>query len=189
MCTNKRKIYNKYTHKPLYVNCGYCPACQQEKANKNASRIRSNRLPGQIALFVHLTYLNECVPYILKSDLSKSPDSINVYRDYDRSWTRVPGRKRKYLLHYKRLVRPIDTLSMTDDHGVNELDCFDDVLKNIKTLQNTYNPRWTTLPMDDKIGICYYKDVQNFIKKLKVNLSRDYGIPGNSFSFYSTHNI
>ena len=190
MCTNQRLIHNRYTGRSLYVKCGSCPACQQEKANKRASRIRSNRTPDKMAWFVHLTYLNECVPYIKLNDLLSRPDRIPVYRDYDRRWSRVNDSKksRRYLLCYHRQKSPVDYLDLTDDHGVNQLDKFEDIdlTKNLQSLKNTYHRRPTSLPMDGKIGICYYPDVQNFIKKLKENIFRNYGLPRDSFSFYST---
>lgn len=186
MCTHKTKVFNKYNGKYLYVSCGRCPACQQEKANRRAARIRANRSPGKMALFVHLTYLNECVPYILKSDLESRPDDIPVYRDYDRRWSRVSGRKRSYLLRYYRQHDEVDRLDLINKDGSSQLDNYDSntLTKNLKDLKNTYHRRPTTLPMSGKIGIIYYPDVQNFIKKLRINLKRLYDIPSDSFSVY-----
>ena len=99
MCTNKRWVRNRYTGKYIYVNCGHCPACRQQKADHMAQKIRNNDKEGYIALFVHLTYANSCLPYIRKSELMISPsvservhqDSVNVYRDsYNRRIRTTP---------------------------------------------------------------------------------------------------
>lgn len=190
MCINKTKVYNRFFRRSIWVDCGCCPACQQKRANKRASRIRANVQTGYQCLFLHLTYMNECCPYVLQSDIEARKDRIPVYRDYDRRWSRRKDkrRRRNYLLSYHRQLEPIGYLDLTDDHGLHEFDSIDDVLKNVKSLKPTYRRRITTLSTDGKIGIIYYPDVQNYIKKLKANLARKYNIDVNEihFSYYIT---
>ena len=56
MCTHQRWITNPYTHQRLYVKCGHCKACIQEKAFAAANRIRNEYSPDKMVLFVGLTY-------------------------------------------------------------------------------------------------------------------------------------
>ena len=185
MCQNLRLIRNRYTGQTHYVKCGHCQACQQEKADKRASRIRSHRVSGQQCLFVHLTYLNECVPYVYRSDFNHDIKRLPVYRDYDRRWSRLSGNKRNYALHFHKQCGPVDYIDIVDDHGVSQFDNIENLHENLLDLQETFHPRWTTKSMKDKIGICYYPDLQNFIKKLRINLFRSlhYDL---EFSYYAT---
>ena len=81
MCLYQRYIKNPYTGKDVYVKCGHCNACLQEKAARRTSRIRNNVCSGQTALFVTLTYANMFVPYVRRSDLKSFEFSVPVYRD------------------------------------------------------------------------------------------------------------
>ena len=55
MCTNQREIKNLYTGHTLYVKCGKCPACLQEKAAHRVSRIKAQDSPNLSTLMVTLT--------------------------------------------------------------------------------------------------------------------------------------
>lgn len=191
MCVNKSRIFNPYIKRFVWVDCGKCPACQQKAANRRANRIRANSEPGIMSLFLHLTYLNECCPYIRREDIRPDVKQIPVYRDYDRRWSRVRSKKtgtRKYLLTYHRLKDPIDVYDLEDEHGVHEWQDLENPLERLRDLTPTYRRRITTLSTDGKIGIIYYKDVQNFIKKLKIHFQRKYNINLNdiNFSYYIT---
>lgn len=174
----------------MYVDCGKCPACQQRKADLRALRIVSNNHPDYVPLFIHLTYMNECCPYVKEEDLQKviygDSDSIPVYRDYKRTWLRKSSDSHVRTLCFVRNTEPIDSLDVTDEDGYNTLLGYD--ISTLKYLRPTLKPRWTTLPTCGKIGICYYKDCQNFIKNLRQILIRkynyDYTLPKKSFSFY-----
>ena len=69
MCTQQRWITNHYTGNKIYVKCGHCKACLQEKANKRAQRIKNEYTSDKIILFVGLTYDRDSCPYIKESDL------------------------------------------------------------------------------------------------------------------------
>ena len=74
MCTHKHKIRNPYTHREMWVDCGKCDACKQKRANVRANQIRlhNNGLSKDYyPWFFHLTYLNECVPYVRRDDVRK----------------------------------------------------------------------------------------------------------------------
>ena len=68
MCTNQRLIVNKFTGHKLYVPCGKCEACQQEKAAHRVSRIKSNLKDGYVYLLVSLTYNRYSCPYVDKQE-------------------------------------------------------------------------------------------------------------------------
>ena len=46
MCTNQKRVFNKYTKRWMYVNCGHCPACLQQKASYRVQRIKNNDSNG-----------------------------------------------------------------------------------------------------------------------------------------------
>lgn len=85
MCLNTRLIRNKYTGKAVRVNCGKCVECQQEKANRRCVRI-VNQLAsntGCVALFLTLTYRNDCCPYVLREEIQDGEyNLVSVHRDY-----------------------------------------------------------------------------------------------------------
>lgn len=166
MCLYKKQITNKYTGKKMYVKCGKCPACQQEKAERRKARIRNHVGKKDIALFVTLTYTNDCIPYIRKSELYNYNDDysvdLNVYRDCSVNWLRhgdVFRRTRRY-----------DTKVLTT---VNvPFDCHSDI--NLKPLYNGDS---------DKVSVIYYKDVQDYIKRVRRKLNyNNYDFPISFFS-------
>ena len=170
MCRDKRWIFNKYDGRRYFVSCGHCPACLQEKAVKRTNRIRYNypKDGSLVALFVTLTYRNDCIPYIRFSDF-KDPcvdifRHVPVYRDYDVRWNRCSSDYRVSRSSY-RLDTPLETLDVP-----SELD-----LSGCKMLRGQD---------EDKIGVCYYPDVQNFIKRLRQNLIRKYNY-GDNIQFFS----
>lgn len=171
MCTHQKLVTNKYTGVKLYRPCGKCPACIQAKAEKQASRIRSHIDKGSefVFLFAHLTYLNECVPYVRKSELRAHPTYANVYRDYDRRLVPENGRE---VLKYFPVHDSLCQVDFVDKDGYPTLK--PETIHYAPTLQNSYHSRPTSSDMSDKIGIIYYPDVQNFMKKLKINLKRNF---------------
>ena len=58
MCTNQREIVNKYTGHRLYVKCGHCPACLQEKAAYRVSRIKAQN-SDSTETYMHLHALHK----------------------------------------------------------------------------------------------------------------------------------
>ena len=171
MCTNKRFIYNPYINRHILVNCGRCPACLQQKAVARTNRINNNKsLDGsELPLFVTLTYSNDYIPYIKESDILTSErflvDSDKQLFSYD-----VPIYRNFNVRHYKG--RPFRSPSLSP---------FD-----VLTLDDSFKPyglRYLKGQDNKYIGICYYPDLQNFIKRLRINLHRN-GFQ-NNFSFYA----
>ena len=170
MCTNKKWIYNPYNHKRILVSCGHCPSCLQQKALHRVNRIDNNKCSdgSQLPLFVTLTYSNDFVPYVRLSDI-KSAERYKLDHDDNVFFYDVPVYRDKTSRFYKG-VKSVSFSSSIDTVTL------DDQFKpiNLKPLKGKFS---------DCIGICYYKDVQNFIKRLRINLLRN-GFQ-NNFSFYS----
>lgn len=185
MCTYKRYIRTAIG-KEILVKCGHCAACLQEKAIARANRCR-NEYPSdgsRVALFVTLTYRNACVPYVDMDEVYSTPTyyerlqaqgkelpvdmsdfrSVKVYRNAETFWCRVgSGYDFKRKTVYKRKL--LTTI------------CFQESLLKISNLQYLRGQQ------HHRVGVCYLPDVQNFIKRLRINLTRKYGYD-KSFSFY-----
>lgn len=134
------------------------------------NRINNNKYSdgSRLPLFITLTYMNDYIPYIKLYDYkSAEPYKLNyddietqvdipVYRDYNIRWFKGLKKKQKSSV--------LTSVSIPSNLDVSSL----------KRLNGQ---------LDDKIGVCYYKDLQDFIKRLKINLQRN-GFQ-NNFSFYA----
>lgn len=160
MCTNQREIVNKYTGHRLYVPCGKCEACQQEKAAHRVSRIKSNLKEGYVTLLVSLTYNRFSCPYVDKQEAYEFSIGkrmyLNVYRDCSKRKVRTVKKgniyAKKYKTIYKRVV--LQTIDYISDVSFNGVRC-------VKHSNN-------------KVGVPYYKDYQQFMARLRLNLKRLY---------------
>lgn len=167
MCTNKHWIKNHYTGKWILTKCNHCPACLVEKAHHRAGRIKNNVYKDEVSLFVTLTYANECMPYVRIEDLNDKINVLKVYRDSDVRRVRVSG---DYQMKYKVT------------HNVHVLDEF-------AVPAEIYDDKFKYYPArkaPDRIGVCYYKDIQDFFKRLDINLKRRYGFKG-KYSRFACH--
>lgn len=158
MCTNSRIIFNHYTRKAVRVSCGHCKECLQEMACRRANRIRNHSCFGDIALFVTLTYDPRFIPYVLRSEIEECKE-VNIYRD-----SSVRFYRGIEIIRKGRVI--LDSVYITD----------------YVDLKGIPSPRKSP---SDYIGVCYYKDLQNFIKRLRINLYRDYPYDNIKLSFYS----
>lgn len=168
MCLDSRFIYNKYTHKRVLVDCGHCESCLQKKADARANRIRYNLKAGEICLFFTLTYTNEYVPYIDIRGLKKGINhNIPVFRDADvRICTsRFPFVRR----YYKRVSR------------IHHIANIDNMILKHKDFISFHHLTGRSRHM---VGVCVYKDVQNFFKRLRISLKRQYNY-GKKFTYFA----
>ena len=150
MCVNTRLVRNRWTGRTIRVACGRCPACKQAKAAQRANRIRNSSRHGWVALFVTLTYANEFVPYVYRHQLGIDK-IVPIHRDS--SARLLKNGKFKF---YDE-TRIIDSLEYEmDDFGVS--------LSQLRDLKNYYG----------RIGVCYYPDLQDFLKRFRNNLYRHY---------------
>lgn len=157
------RFYNKYLHTWQYAKCGVCPSCQQEKAFIRTQRIKNAVFNGYTCLFVTLTYRNIFVPYIRKNELYNNPSTINVYRDADTRRVRISS---DYQMQYRynRKTRVLQKISCYENN------IFPDV-SDISKL-----PKLRGQGDSNKVGVLYFKDAQDFEKRLRINLSRRYKI-------------
>lgn len=158
MCTHTRLVRNRYTGKSLRVSCGKCRACRQQKAAARAQRIRNNYCVGDVQLFITLTYSPDFLPYVRRSDMCDGAFDIPVYR--------------------RKMVRCYRDKSFVSDCGLFDyvyIDPVDQVFHDVP------HPRGGD---SDQIGICYYPDLQNFIKRLRQTLQRNYDYH-KSFSYWA----
>ena len=160
MCTNGRFITNKYTRQRYFVSCGHCPACLQEKASKRMRRIYSEYTDDHQVLFVTLTYNRDSCPYIKFSDVYQKLDKLPIYRDV-------------------RLQR-----TFGDSKIVKE----PQVLGYIN-LPNYFSGFEGLTPLAHRhhnIGVCWFKDIQDFHKRLNIELKRKYNYNGYFKCFNAT---
>lgn len=161
MCINKKCIVNPYTHRSLWVNCGVCPACQQEKANKRKRRIDATGKVGNVWYFITLTYDNKYLPYVKLSDLLEHRLSIPVYRNYDSRISRVGTAKDGT---YKMAVKTFANTEPLCYYDVSEDFYLDYPFRGVRSAK--------FLP--GCVGVCYYSDLQDFFKRFRQNLARKY---------------
>lgn len=172
MCTHLHYIFNPYSRRKVLVPCGKCEACLQEKAFARANRIRNNVTDGTIALFITLTYANDYVPYVLRSDLCGEDAEINVYRNSTVRFVYNPHSK-KYFLKKDVGVSPISRYFVPFE--VRGHTVYNDVVSGLKGLNGLSK---------NHIGVCLYSDVQKFYKRLRQILFRHYGFQG-KFSYFT----
>ena len=174
MCTHKKYITNRYTGDRLLVNCGRCKSCLQEKANRSRNRIRAALPDGYQFLFVCLTYKEEFIPYVLKSDLQNEfLDEIPLYRDF-----RIRSFKGRNIVRRNVGNSSILTsLSLEDPDGETDRSGIS-FTPNIWKKGRGYHP--------ERMALIYYKDVQDFYKRLRQNLYRRFGYSAPSIRMFTT---
>lgn len=153
MCTNNRYIKNHYVYKNILVPCGHCPACQQQKAAYRSNRIRNHSSSERIALFVTLTYTNEFIPFVYRTDFDDG--FVTVYRLYSKQ---TIVRRRKNGVVVSSRVGDVEVLS--EEFPINLPDDFDS--RYLYGLKHDKS----------RIGVLFYKDLQDFFKRLRINLDR-----------------
>lgn len=169
MCVNQRLVYSRFLRYPIYVKCGHCPACLQEKAANRVRRIRNTVTDDMVQFMVTLTYARGMSPYVLRDEayeFSKGlRDTLDVYRDCSVRKVRNPRFVGDYNQSYRftkeRVV--LDTIDYVEDSS----------LIHTKDLKFEVG----------KIGVCYYKDYQHFIARLRLNLKRHFGYEGKLFVY------
>ena len=169
MCTHKRYVTNRYTGRRLLVPCGRCEACLQSKANKMAQRIRNSINDDEMAISVTLTYDEKFVPYILRKDI-ENPHCYEypIYRDY--KFRTFKGRP-----IVSRCINPIGSISAVDETTGEMFKENYSFVPNLWKNGRGYNK--------EKMGVIFYKDVQNFYKLLRENIAKRLGyyLPFKSF--------
>ena len=169
MCTNQRLIFPKFLKRPMYIKCGHCKACLQEKAAHRVRRIKDTYSDGLSCFLVTLTYSRGTAPYIFRDDAYEfsngNLDRLFVWRD----------------CYFRKVRKPtsFDDYNQTNIKH-NYVCCLDSIdfvdvssLKGTKDLKHEFG----------KIGVVYYKDYQHFIARLRLNLKRHYNYEGPLFVY------
>lgn len=166
MCTNGRFLTNKYTGKQFFCKCGKCPACLQEKALIRTNRLRSEISSDWSNLFVTLTYDRMTCPFIFQKDVDDHRPFLNIYREFDVRWDVNRNRHIRYRnLDSDGNFIPVDSIKIFDGNDDSVASTYYYGSTNMKYLKHQYG----------KVGVCYYPDLQDFIKRLRINLNRYYG--------------
>lgn len=157
MCTHQYPVTNIYTRKQLYVKCGKCPACLQEKAAHRVTRIKNASTADTEKIMVSLTYKRGTSPYIDRNEaylFSKGKIIyLNVYRDCSCRRVRIgSGYDTRFKFTYERKI--LDTIRYAGR-------C---TFTNCKDMKHEHN----------KISVNYYPDYQRFMARLRLNLKRDF---------------
>lgn len=154
MCTHGRFVTNKYTRSRFYVTCGKCEACLQQKAAARSGRIRSEYDGETPVYFITLTFDRLSVPYFTRDDLvllkQGKIHGLKIYRNSEIKWS---VNSQKYVRSYKKVCLGdffIDTSSLSGDDW------------KCKDLRK----------QPGKIGVCWFKDIQDFEKRLRQYLKR-----------------
>lgn len=169
MCTHQKIIYSPYLRYPIYVKCGKCKSCLQEKANARARRIRATEKEGYVCIMASLTYSRFNAPYILRDEAYEFVNgrlpSLNVYRDVSYRKVRKPKDGDDYFQSYKvtRGKHVVDTVEF----------CESSTLSGTKDLKHEFG----------RIGVCCYADYQQFIARFRLNLLRHFGYENKLFIF------
>lgn len=167
MCTHGRFVTNKYTGNVFWSECGKCKACLQKKAALRSSRIR-NEYDGKTNLyFVTLTYDRLSAPYFNQSDFdslreektkfSSVVSPLNIYRRYSIKWN---PNKQKYVKFWNPVLlesKYVDVPPFSKD------------FEKAKLYSQECNFHWLE-KQPGKIGVTYFKDIQNFNKRLRSYL-------------------
>lgn len=142
----------------MFVKCGHCKACMMEKANRRKNRIQAELKDGFIYLFVTLTYDRMSCPYVYLDDILNKVDYLNVYRAHTTRIVPCTTSDGSIVYRNRRVYKEtvLDTRTLPDYSRVNE--------KRFCCLKK----------FGARVGVCYYDDLKNFIKRLRINLERNY---------------
>lgn len=157
-----KRFYNRWSKAWQYADCGKCPECQQRKANKRTARLKNSQFPGYVDYFVTLTYRNNNIPYIRRSDLYGNKD-VPIYRDYSCRRCRINGNY-QMALKFKKESSPVDYIP------------FNQLSPYLTTEEIRKLPKLKGQGDSERISVLYYKDLQNFVKRLRINLQRRFGV-------------
>lgn len=149
MCIHRRTIQNPYTGHRIVINCGHCPACLQEKANKRVNRILNTTQKGEIYCFGTLTYDNMFVPYFEKSNVDGN--SFHIMR-------KCSLENQSFSDVYNICQTPEVLGTVFHRYKIDDI-------KKCKSLKN----------LSGCVGVLWYPDAQNFIKRFRQNIQNYYG--------------
>lgn len=186
MCFNPVTFKDtKHPHITNTFNCGVCSACKAEKASYRTRLIKSHSpldCDGNkmICYFITLTYNNLYIPYVLKSELLKAQNHVFEHHDIQQ----VPIRRIKDPYNECHISEsPIDYVTI--EFGKNFRPFGPDAIDKLSPLQtklrkgkvvDAFPPSLDESKYIDNfpISVCYSKDFQCFVKRLREYLYARY---------------
>lgn len=141
-CLNPERVFNKYTGKYQYVPCGKCEACCNVRSYGWIRRLTLESLKHPYTLFFTLTYDNDCVP-----SLGKTNDG---------------------LVSLPRLIRRFDNKGNLVAKYSNDglFIPYSEVMKNSTDVERD----WRYINRYHVFHFCDSYDVQLFVKRLRYYL-------------------
>lgn len=137
-CMHPKLIHNKHTDEDMFVSCGECVACVNQKANVQAMRVKSEILSHKYSVFFTLTYSNEFLP---RFECISDKNGIPQFRPIGRCEYMFDSCPLNYeIKNSNGLLRFGDDVELPPIQGESG------------SLQ---------------YGVCCKKDVQNFLKRLR----------------------
>lgn len=172
-----------------YVNCGHCPACLSEKANRRSSLISATHPDNTICYFVTLTYSNDFLPYVKIDDLydayylysqsrlcddslGHSPFICPVYRNAFITYGHGSSITHREVKEVGFLVR--DDLKISDTDFSNE----------IGSLMFPISGH-SGIDMDGCISVAFHEDKDLFINRLRKRVYQRLGTYKNLKYYYA----
>lgn len=119
-------------------------------------RLYDEYSPKYLAFFVTLTYKRNACPYFRVEDYRNKLNPLPLYRDCRLQRTFGGSKLVNEIEHLDDVY--VDYGSVYSDTGL----CHLGMMHKMRTLAHR----------EHQIGVCYYPDVQKFVKRLKINLSR-----------------
>lgn len=157
-CMDPKVIKNPYTGEWLAVNCDKCEACLNAKAGLYTSRLIRESKANRYSFFFTLTYDNEHIPLAIPSEREiVSPDGEIFPLTFHHS--NPDGQCVRYchasdLLSYKVNIFPhVQPSKLGRAHDIHSV---------------------LGVDVTDFVAVCSRSDVQKFLKRLRINISREY---------------
>lgn len=149
ICPNRKYVYNVYTGTKILADCGTCSVCNRKRNDRYFAMLSSMCEQYKYKLFITLTYDNSHLPTI----------KVAIKDGYIRSF---PLSARLYDDENNRDIY-FNLLNWQDnEENANKINEFlSRVNHDHRMLPNTF-------------GVLYYKDVQDFFKRLRKNFSSKY---------------
>lgn len=160
MCLHLQKIRNKYNGRYYYVPCGRCPACLQKRADAFSRKLQTTKFDNALLYFVTLTYDSHYLPFVHYSNLpfnrplEQKDFNLKICRYSDIRYNTAINGSFPYSTLDKQVI------------GLKYIDNFD-LCENSYMSKIPFGCVNSKVDFSDKLAVLFYKDIQNFIKRLR----------------------
>lgn len=191
-CQHRSFITNRYTGARIAVDCGQCDYCIHKRAQKASMRVRTAGSAFKYSYFVTLTYDNEHIPlFHCKVLHSEYEDVVGISGDIhfgDEYHKYIPVSEyqcndNSVLRHifFEQVQgtvpfdREIKEYVPVQDNWFLSMDAIRSFIGKTQAVDKTDYPASEQYGRDNLIPFLNYVDVQNYIKRLRKNLSLKLG--------------